>query len=88
VNLYDLKQFRDYTNPERRQDYIYPETLKTGDILIYKNNQDISYTVNKTNELIKNDITYEEGEYAYVYIEGKGFVGVNIGYTIRYFVYE
>ena len=77
MNLYDLKGFRDYTDPERRQDYIYPETLKTGDILIYKNNQDISFT--KSNKLIKNDITYEEGEYAYIYIEGKGFVGVNIG---------
>ena len=79
VNLYDLKHFRDYTDPERRQDYIYPETLKTGDILIYKNNQDISYTVNKNNKFIENIITYEEGEYAYIYIEGKGFVGVNIG---------
>ena len=29
--------------------------------------------------MVKKDITYEEGEYAYIYIEGQGFVGVNLG---------
>ena len=79
VQVYDLKNFRDYYNPERRQDFIYPETLKTGDILIYKNNNDATYSVNSLNKLVKNYITYEEGEYFYIYIEGKGFVGVNLG---------
>ena len=29
--------------------------------------------------MIKKNITFEEGEYVYIYIEGKGFVGVNLG---------
>ena len=33
IDNYDLKKFGPYANPERRQDFIYPETLKTGDIL-------------------------------------------------------
>ena len=80
VNLYTLKVFRDYNDPERRQDFIYKETFKTGDILIYKNNNDYRYTVDtKNNQLIKEYITYEEGEYAYIYIENEGFIGVNLG---------
>ena len=35
--------------------------------------------MDKNNELAKTYYTYEEGEYAYIYIENKGFVGVNIG---------
>ena len=78
VIIYSLKQFGDYTNPERRQSFIYKNTFKTGDILIYQNKNDSIYSlVNKT--LVKKDITYEEGEYAYIYIEGQGFVGVNLG---------
>ena len=52
--------------------------LKTGDILIYINRNDIVYSVDN-NQLTKNYITYENGEYSYIYIEGKGFVGVNLG---------
>ena len=78
VEIYDLKRFRDYYDPERREDFIYPETLKTGDILIYKNHNDATYSV-KNNELIEKKITFENGEYVYIYIEGKGFVGVNLG---------
>ena len=29
--------------------------------------------------LKKSYITYEDGEYAYIFINGKGFVGVNLG---------
>ena len=78
VEIYDLKRFRDYYDLERREDFIYPETLKTGDILIYKNHNDATYSV-KNNELIEKKITFENGEYVYIYIEGKGFVGVNLG---------
>ena len=76
--VFDLKTFREYNNNERRGDFIFLQTFKTGDILIYKNKDDIIYKVDN-NTLITNYITYEDGEYAYIYIEGKGFVGVNIG---------
>ena len=78
INFYRLKQFRDYSNLERRQTFIYKNTLKTGDILIYKNsNDEINILENK--KLVKKAITNEDGEYTYIYIEGKGFVGVNLG---------
>ena len=63
-NIYDLKYWRDLTDPERRQDFIYPETFKTGDILIYINSND--YT------------TKESGEFSYIYINNT-FVGKNYG---------
>ena len=78
VPLFSLKGFRDYNDPERRQSFIYKDTLKTGDILIYINNNDATYNL-KNQTIVKKVITYEEGEYAYIYIEGKGFVGVNLG---------
>ena len=78
VIIYSLKQFGDYTNPERRQSFIYKNTLKTGDILIYKNKNDSIYSL-ENKKLVKKHITYEEGEYSYIYIEGQGFVGVNLG---------
>ena len=78
IDIYDLKYFREHTNPSRRQDFIYPETFKTGDILIYINNNDSIYEkINK--EYVEKKITFENGEYAYIYIEGKGFVGINYG---------
>ena len=78
VTFNRLKQFRDYSNLERRQTFIYKNTLKTGDILIYKNsNDEINILENK--QLVNKVITNEEGEYAFIYIEGKGFVGVNLG---------
>ena len=80
VNIHNLKMFERTYSPERRQDYIYKETLKTGDILIYRNNKDIRYSIDTNkNKLNKKYITYEEGEYAYIYIENKGFVGINLG---------
>ena len=39
----------------------------------------MKYTKNTNNNLIVNYFTYEEGEYSYIYIEGKGFVGVKLG---------
>ena len=79
VTLYDLKSFRDYYDPERRRHHINSKTFKTGDILIYKNHDDAVYSIEKDNKLNKTYITYENGEYAYIYIEGKGFEGINLG---------
>ena len=79
VAIYDLKGFRDYKDPERRRHHINPKTFKTGDILIYKNHNDAVYSAGKGNKLDKTYITYENGEYAYIYIEGKGFIGYNLG---------
>ena len=44
-NVYTLKFFKPYTNPERREDFIYKESFKAGDILYYKNNDDIIYSI-------------------------------------------
>ena len=82
VDIYSLKEYQYYLNlekGERREDFIYKEHFKTGDILIYKNNNDKYYYSDNNNKLKYDDITFEEGEYAYIYIEGKGFVGVNLG---------
>ena len=80
VNIYNHKgyQFLDGYKGIRRADFIHEKMLKTGDILIYINRNDIVYSVDN-NQLTKNYITYENGEYSYIYIEGKGFVGVNLG---------
>ena len=77
--VYDTKYYRKFIKEDRRQDHIYPNTFRTGDILIYKNKNDATYSRDKNNNLIINYVTYEEGEYSYIYIEGKGFVGVNLG---------
>ena len=81
VDIYSIKEYQFYLNLEnleRREDFIYKEHFKTGDILIYKNNND-NYYYSDNNEFKYEAITFEEGEYAYIYIEGKGFVGVNLG---------
>ena len=65
--------------PERRQDFIYSGNFRTGDILLYINNIDEIYALDENQKVMKTDITYENGEYAYIFIEGKGFVGVNLG---------
>ena len=78
-DIYDLKTYGFYGIPERRQDFIYLESFQTGDILIYINNNDIIYSVDSDNKLIKKNITYENGEYSYIFIEGQGFVGINPG---------
>ena len=74
-----MKFFRFYDNPERRKDFIFKEDFKTGDILIYINTNDIIYDYDENKNIITQYVTYEEGEYAYIYIEGKGFVGNNLG---------
>ena len=78
MDIYNMKYFGDYNYLKRREDFIYKETLQTGDILIYLNRNDATYRVEK-NKLIKTYNTYEEGEYAYIYIENRGFIGVNFG---------
>ncbi len=68
---YDLINFGQYSNEKgelnkaRRADTINEENFVTGDILIYTNKDDST--------------TKENGEYAYIYIEGEGFVGINEG---------
>ena len=80
VDIYNSKYYDEYNNNLlNREDFIYKETLQTGDILIYLNRNDATYSVDNNNKLVKTYCTYEEGEYAYIYIENKGFVGVNIG---------
>jgi hypothetical protein len=78
IDIYSMKYFGDYDYINRREDFIYKEEFQTGDILIYLNRNDATYRVEK-NKLIKTCNTYEEGEYAYIYIENRGFIGVNFG---------
>ena len=80
VNAYDMKMWRAYNNINRRADTIYKENFKTGDVLIYTNQDDNMYQyVSATDSFNKVPVTNENGEYVYIYIEGKGFVGVNLG---------
>ena len=74
-----IKYFGQYNDPERRKDFIFKEDFKTGDILLYINTKDFIYSYDENKNIVKNYITYEDGEYAYIYIEGKGFVGTNLG---------
>jgi len=82
VNVYFIKEYEYFYDNQkyhkRRKDYIYPQHFKTGDVLIYKNSNDSTYSLQK-NKTVKWNITYEDGEYCFIYIEGKGFVGVNYG---------
>ena len=78
ITAYDLKAWGSYSSPDRRADTVYSENFKTGDILIYKNSNDVIYK-NENGNIIKTNVTYENGEYAYIFIEGNGFVGVNYG---------
>ena len=79
---YDLKLWKSYDSSLRRADTIYSETFRTGDILIYKNTNDVLYSY-KNNTLSQSTVTYENGEYAYIFIEGKGFVGINLGNDLK-----
>ena len=78
VIAYDLKDWQEYCDEDRRADTIYGENFVTGDILIYKNDNDVLYNY-ENSTLTTTPVTYEDGEYAYIYIEGRGFVGVNHG---------
>ncbi len=80
VVRYDLKNWGNYDDADRRADTIYGENFKTGDILVYINEDDNMYGYDeKKDEVTKKPVTFENGEYAYIYIEEKGFVGVNLG---------
>ena len=70
-NTYDLKYWTDYESEYRRADTIYSENFQTGDILIYTNAKDDNNSNDTT--------TKEHGQYVYIFIEGKGFVGKNLG---------
>ena len=75
LNFFKLFEF---TKPERQR-FIYSGNFRTGDILIYINSIDQTYSLDENQNVVKHDITYERGEYSYIYIEGKGFVGINKG---------
>ena len=77
---YKPKKWKSYKDINRRADTIYAEHFQTGDILIYINKNDVTYKYNeKTKKMTKTKVTYENGEYAFIFIEGKGFVGINYG---------
>ena len=52
VYVYDLKIFKPFYHEDRKQDFIYSKTFRTGDILIYKNKNDAKYTKDENNNLI------------------------------------
>lgn len=67
-------------DPDKRANTVWPTDFRTGDILIYTNTNDKTYSLIKgTYDTKENFVTYEDGEYCYIFIEGKGFVGVNWG---------
>ena len=78
VIFYSMKSWLKLEDSSRRADTIYNENFETGDILIYLNSNDVKYSV-KNNALVTTKVTNEDGEYAYIFIEGMGFVGVNLG---------
>ena len=81
VNIYSIKEYQYILYSliaQRREDFIYKEHFKTGDILIYQNKNDKLYYL-QNNKIENETVTFEDGEYAYIYIEGEGFVGVNLG---------
>lgn len=77
VYAYDLKFWELLSNIGRRADTVNLENFKTGDILIYTNTNDIIYSLSG-NQIGEKPVTYENWEYAYIYIDGK-FVWVNLG---------
>ncbi|MDO4741928.1 MAG: hypothetical protein Q4A79_00940 [Candidatus Saccharibacteria bacterium] len=80
IYAFDMKLWGSYDDLGRRADTIYQEHFKTGDVLIYTNHDDTTYSYDsETDTVNKRAVTYESGEYAYIYIDGIGFVGVNIG---------
>ena len=78
ITEYYLYTFKPYSDDSRREDTVYEENFQTGDILIYNNENDVIYTYNSSNYTVTStDVTYENGEYAYIYIEEQGFIGIN-----------
>ena len=76
---YLLKSWVGYENDNRRADTIYKDDFQTGDILIYRNINDKHYVKDDNGTINTVQVTYENGEYVYIFIEGQGFVGVNLG---------
>ena len=73
VNIYGIKEYQYILYSlieQRREDFIYKEHFKTGDILIYQNKNDKLYYL-QNNKIENETVTFEDGEYAYIYIEGK-----------------
>ena len=80
VYSYDLKYWSAYEDADRRADTIYEENFRTGDVLVYSNSKDFTYqNTSGKNPAKRTYITRENGVYAYVFIEGRGFVGINFG---------
>ena len=77
IILYEIPALWLYENPDNRANTIYPTDFKTWDILIYTNTNDIKYSLSGY-DTVEKYITYEDGEYAYIYIDWR-FVGVNLG---------
>ena len=78
IYVYKLKYWKSLSNTKRRADTINSENFRTGDILIYTNTNDNIYSYSLAGGLTTKPVTYEDGEYVYIYIDGK-FVGVNLG---------
>lgn len=83
ITEYYVYSFKPYNDNTRREDTVYHENFETGDILIYNNTNDVLYNYNSNSyTATTTNVTFENGEYAYIFIEGAGFVGVNyIGQT-------
>ena len=78
ITEYYMYTLKPYSDSSRREDTVYHENFETGDILIYNNSNDVLYTYNSnTYTATTNNVTLENGEYAYIFIEGTGFVGIN-----------
>ena len=77
---FDLKYWQDRADPDRRADTICEEHFRTGDVLIYSNTDDVVYRFSEVSGTAEmSSVTPENGVYAYLYIEGRGFVGPNCG---------
>lgn len=78
ITEYYMYNLKPYSDSARREDTVYHDNFETGDILIYNNTNDVLYTYNSSNyTATTTNVTLENGEYAYIFIEGTGFVGIN-----------
>ena len=65
--IYDLKAFRPTNDENRRGDFKFSKTFRTGDILLYKIKNDVKYTKNTNNTLIVNYLIMKK-ENIYIFI--------------------
>ena len=78
ITEYYMYTLKPYSDSARREDTVYNENFETGDILIYNNSNDVLYTYKSSDyTATTTNVTLEDGEYAYIFIEGTGFVGIN-----------